>query len=225
MDSDWLFNMLITAPPLLLSLTIHEYAHARTALAFGDPTAKLMGRCTLNPLAHLDPMGTICLLFSNLIGWAKPVPVNSANLHPPRLGDIAVSLAGPASNLSMAIVCGLALKFLMPIVYGGSLANSNVADIIMQMLEVTLMANIGLFAFNLIPLFPLDGHHILREVLPRRMQPAFMNWQMRVGPLALMALIFLPRLISIVTHKPAFNPISILYRYALRMILSLLGMA
>jgi Zn-dependent protease len=225
MDSDWLFNLLITAPPLLLSLTIHEYAHARTALAFGDPTAKIMGRCTLNPLVHLDLLGTICLLFSHLIGWAKPVPVNPANLHPPRLGNIAVSLAGPASNLSLAIICGLVLKVMIPrMAHSDGLMNSNVVDIIFRMLEVTLLANIGLFAFNLIPLFPLDGHHILRETLPLNIQPSFMHWQVRFGPILLMAMVFLPRIVSNAVHKPVFDPIDILYNFTFRTVLSLLGM-
>ncbi|MCK4601484.1 MAG: site-2 protease family protein, partial [Phycisphaerae bacterium] len=79
-DANWLYMTVIMAPPLLLSLTVHEFAHARTALAFGDPTAKHMGRCSLNPLVHLDPFGTIVLLVTHFIGWAKPVPVNPANM-------------------------------------------------------------------------------------------------------------------------------------------------
>ena len=96
-QDDWFYRLILVAPPLLLSLTVHEFAHARTALAFGDPTAKAMGRVSLNPLVHLDPIGTIVLLVTRAFGWAKPVPINPANLHPRRLGDIAVSAAGPAS--------------------------------------------------------------------------------------------------------------------------------
>src|ERR1035437_8633090 len=114
-DSAWLADKLLTIPLLIFSLVVHECAHARTALAFGDPTAKNMGRITLNPLPHLDFMGTLCLIFSGFIGWAKPVPVNPYNLHPRRLGDIAVSFAGPASNLSLALIFGLILKGMVAI--------------------------------------------------------------------------------------------------------------
>ena len=102
---------------MLISLTLHELAHARTALAFGDPTAQMMGRISLNPLRHLDPIGSIALVLSMMagagIGWAKPVPVNPANLQPRRLGDIMVSLAGPMANLGLAVAAGLLLRLMV----------------------------------------------------------------------------------------------------------------
>ncbi|KKN23492.1 hypothetical protein LCGC14_0904490, partial [marine sediment metagenome] len=93
LDVSMLYGIGLLAVPVMLSLTLHEWGHARTALAFGDPTAASLGRTSLNPLRHLDLLGTICLLFGP-VGWAKPVPVDSTRLRPARIGDICVSLAG-----------------------------------------------------------------------------------------------------------------------------------
>jgi len=198
-------NFVLMLAPLLLSLTLHEYAHARTALAFGDPTAKLMGRCTLNPLVHLDLVGTLCLIFANF-GWAKPVPVNPNNLHPRRLGDIMVSLAGPLSNLGLAVVCGVGLRLMISF---NADMSSPVMDGLWTILIRTFGVNICLAVFNMIPLFPLDGHHVLREHLPEHMQAGFMYWQMRYGQFALMALIVLPQFI-----KLPIDPIGYLFSHA-----------
>ena len=188
------------APPLLLSLTVHEFAHARMALAFGDPTAKNMGRVSLNPLRHLDPMGTLVLLMTQFMGWAKPVPVNPANLHPRRLGDIMVSLAGPLSNLFLAVIAGVLLRIWLGMTHHGQ---SGLSESVVTLLLITTTANLALCIFNLIPLFPLDGHHILREILPVRTQANFMQWQLRFGSLVLMAIIFGPRLITMMTGQQA----------------------
>ena len=111
MTSQMLLGTVFIAVPVLLSLSVHEFAHARTALSFGDPTAKAMGRCTLNPLVHLHPIGTLMILFAGF-GFAKPVPVNVGNLHPRRLGSIAVSAAGPLSNLALAVMCAGGLRLM-----------------------------------------------------------------------------------------------------------------
>jgi len=198
----WLLEKIVLAPPLLFSLAIHEYAHGRTALAFGDPTAKLMGRVSLNPLRHLDPIGTIAL-FTVRFGWAKPVPVNPANLHPRRLGNILVSLAGPMSNLQLAVICGLILKAL--IVWNVALS-ADLPVSIVEILWLTMSINLVLCVFNLVPLYPLDGHHILGELLPPSKHMIYMQWQMQFGRLILMGLIFVPMLLN----RP--GPLSYLYR-------------
>jgi Zn-dependent protease len=197
LTSSWLLDLLVFLPPLLFSLVVHEYAHARTALAFGDHTAYYLGRVTLNPLAHLDPVGTILIVLVGF-GWAKPVPVNPLKLYPRKWGDIAVSLAGPLSNLLLAaLTAGL---FRLWWAVGPRLAPSLVAPLAHYLLYIATV-NVGLCVFNLIPLFPLDGHHVVREILPIDRQQSFMQWQLRFGVILLMVLIAGPRLLTTVTNR------------------------
>ena len=191
-DAQWLLYKLMLLPALLFSLVIHEYAHARTALAFGDRTAYHQGRLTLNPLAHLDPIGTLCIFLVNF-GWARPVPVNPLNLYPRKLGDIAVSLAGPFSNLGLAIAAALLTRLWWA--FGHRVASPDTVDAVARYVLVLASVNVMLFTFNLIPLFPLDGHHVVRELLPIDSQHGFMDWQIRFGRMLLMAMIFVPALL------------------------------
>jgi len=202
-------------PPLLLSLTLHEFAHARVALAFGDPTARNMGRVSLNPLVHLDPVGTIALLLVGF-GWARPVPVNPFNLHPRRLGDMMVSLAGPAMNLALAFAAGGVLRIL-------SATGASVSPVVWTMLETTMVINVILCVFNLIPLYPLDGHHIVRELLPWRTQDRFMRWQLQYGMYGLMILLVVPRMLRAYVNPNIPDPIGIVLRFAMRAMGAILG--
>jgi len=212
-------RILLTAPPLLLSLTIHEYSHARMALFFGDPTAKYNGRLTLNPLRHLDPIGTLMLLFSGVMGWAKPVPVNPFNLHPIRLGQVMVSLAGPLSNLSLAVLSGLGLRAWL----AWAPAHHAAYETVHVLLWYTAAANVGLCFFNLIPLFPLDGHHIARELLPVRRQQGFMQWQMRFGAFILIVLLIGPRLIETVTRRQMpYDPLGLVLSHVITPVLNVI---
>ncbi|MBN1555408.1 MAG: site-2 protease family protein [Phycisphaerae bacterium] len=197
-----LFVLLV--PVLLLSLTLHEFAHARIALAFGDPTALRAGRVSLNPLRHLDPIGTIMLLVAGF-GWAKPVPVNPYNLHPRRIGDIMVSLAGPLSNLSLAILAGCGLRVFIASPLMETLGERGI--LVIEALLIILSINVCLFTFNLLPLFPLDGHHILREMLPPEKQMGFMQWQMKYGMWTLLLLLAGPGLFSRFFHQPMPDPL------------------
>ena len=144
----------IVAVAILLALSLHEYFHAWTAYFLGDPTAKEQGRLTINPLAHLDPFGTI-LLFIVGIGWGKPVPFNPYNLRNQKYGPALVALAGPASNFMLAIVVGLLLRFVVI---------SNPA--LFFFFSFFVWINLILGVFNLMPIPPLDGHHILFAILP-----------------------------------------------------------
>jgi Zn-dependent protease len=152
------YIILFRIPNLLIALTLHEFCHAYMAYRCGDPTAKYLGRITLNPLAHLDPIGAICLLFAP-IGWAKPVPVNPYNFRHPSRDDILVSLAGPFANIAIAIVMGSILRLVINL-------HIPIPIILYRFLEIGILMNIGLALFNLIPIYPLDGHHVLREMLP-----------------------------------------------------------
>ncbi len=156
----------------LFSLSFHESAHAWMADKFGDPTGRYLGRVTLNPLAHIDLFGTIlfplvCMLTPGamMFGWAKPVPVNTMNMRDQRMGDIWVSLAGPLSNGILLVIFFLLAKFLFvsPIIdpsIFGSLYRP-----IKAMVETGLTLNVVLMIFNLIPIPPLDGSHVLRNLL------------------------------------------------------------
>jgi Zn-dependent protease len=169
---------------LLFSLSLHEASHAWMADRFGDYTARYLGRVSLNPIAHIDPIGTILFpllqFFTNLplIGWAKPVPINSAHLKNPSRDQIFISLAGPGSNLAAAILAFLllaALKFLSPQANGYLISmavnmhvphqQSFLAPVI-GILFFALIINLALALFNLIPIPPLDGHWILYGLLP-----------------------------------------------------------
>ncbi|MDI3298069.1 MAG: site-2 protease family protein [Bacillota bacterium] len=141
--------MLLAAPGLLLGLVLHELAHAWTADRLGDPTARYAGRLTLNPLAHLDPLGTILLLLFGF-GWARPTPVNPANLRSPRRDDVLVTAAGPLTNLVIAFAALVAYRALPSLGETGASALLTVAAI-----------NVYLAVFNLLPVPPLDGSHIL----------------------------------------------------------------
>lgn len=147
-------TMLLALPGLLLGLVLHEFAHGWTADRLGDPTARHAGRLTLNPLAHLDPIGTVLLLLFGF-GWARPTPVNPFNLRSPRRDDVLVTAAGPAANLLVAFAALLAYR-LLPGAWAeiGGTALSTVAAI-----------NVYLAVFNLIPVPPLDGSHILAGLI------------------------------------------------------------
>ena len=164
----------ISLPPLLLALTLHELAHGYVALRFGDETARWAGRLTLNPIKHMDPLGTFFILFGMItrapvIGWAKPVPVNPHNLHRPHTDMIWVALAGPAMNLALATLSALAMRwFPGPQWWADSPLALSIAIPLFRMLQASLLINVGLAIFNLIPIPPLDGSRVLSGLLPRR---------------------------------------------------------
>jgi len=159
-------ELVVVLPAVLFAITFHEVAHGWTADRLGDPTARLAGRLTLNPIAHLDPIGALMMVLVKF-GWAKPVPVNPMNLRHPLRDMIWVASAGPAANLILSAASLLLYR------WSGGLATPFVAEPLRELLKWSFIINLNLAAFNLIPIPPLDGSQILKGVLPRRHLPAF----------------------------------------------------
>lgn len=172
-------DMIFRIPALLLALTVHEYAHAKVANSLGDPTPRFYGRLTLNPLAHLDPLGLL-MLWLVRFGWAKPVPINPNYLRPRRTGLILVSLAGAGANILTAFVLLLLLK-LQVVLFNGGLA---------RIVELAMWYNIFLAVFNLLPIPPLDGSKVLAELLPRRTAYELSRYE-PYGPVVLIIFLYL----------------------------------
>lgn len=169
---------LIIFPGLLLSITIHEFAHAWTADKLGDPTPRHQGRVTLNPLAHLDPLGTLAMLLTRF-GWGKPVEFDPYNLKNPVRDTALIALAGPVSNLLVALLLAVVARSgILPLEWVG-----------LGIIQV-LFINVALAIFNLIPVYPLDGSKILVALLPRRSAYEYDEIMHKYGLFILLLLIF-----------------------------------
>lgn len=193
MGGSWLVERLIVHIPIVLSLTVHEWAHARAAFALGDTTAQSLGRMTLDPLAHIDPVGTLILpLLGVPFGWAKRVPVNPMRFHARFDGRWAMMLvagAGPLSNLLIALSGFLILGIGVP---SGVIAPGGMVQ---EVVRQAASLNVGLAVLNLLPIPPLDGSRVLEGLVPERLRPA---WD-RLGvaaPMVLAALLLLPLLLG-----------------------------
>ncbi len=165
-------DFLLITSVLLFSVVVHEVAHAWQALREGDPTARDMGRITLNPFPHLDlvgsfivPLALYLLPGDFLFGWAKPVPVNPRNYRNYRIGDIRVSLAGIVANLALVVLCVLALGMLSRVA-GDPVISGQIGSSISKILTYGLLINLILAYFNLLPIPPLDGSHVVYHLLP-----------------------------------------------------------
>ncbi|MGN0962053.1 MAG: site-2 protease family protein [Clostridia bacterium] len=189
----WVFQKLALIPAILIALTFHELSHGFVAYRLGDTTAKSQGRLSLNPLRHLDPIGTLCLLFVGF-GWAKPVPVNPYALHKkPHSGMAWVAAAGPASNLCMALFGGIFLLIYLKIVgYGWLFETGFTLELYLGLFFMYFIRiNIVLMVFNLIPVPPLDGSRIVSAFLPSGARLRY-NMIERYGTLIMMLLCVVP---------------------------------
>ncbi len=196
-------QIVLFAPPILLALTFHECAHGYIALRLGDPTAQAAGRLTLNPLKHLDPIGTIAIFIIHF-GWAKPVPVNPVYFRNPRQDMLWVALAGPVTNLALAILSAVLLKLLFAFVSVVSLNELLFAIIypLKQMLIISVKINMVLCIFNFLPIPPLDGSRILMGLLPPDLARSYASIE-KYGFIILLILVFsglLSKLIFPVIH-------------------------
>ena len=204
----------VLAVMLLIAFPIHEFSHALAAYRLGDGTAKLLGRLSLDPRAHFDPAGGTLLIITMLLpgsfafGWAKPTPVNPFNLRGGRQGDALVALAGPLSNLVLAAAAAIPLRTIN--------ATGVEAPIIALILELFIQINIALMVFNLIPLPPLDGSHVLLALLDPQTSWRLKAVLQQYGSFLLLGLIFLPSLVGIT------SPLYILFDVVARPIYRLL---
>lgn len=176
--------LLLSLPALLIALTVHEFAHGWVADKMGDPTARYSGRLSLNPMAHFDLFGTVCLLFFHF-GWAKPVPINPRNFRNAKWGTVAVSLAGPGANFIVALIFAFVMKAMESFVPVNTLT-----QFLYTVVYLTVQLNVGLMVFNLIPIPPLDGSKVLMEFLPYKYKFKMYAFE-RYFSIILMALVFL----------------------------------
>ena len=167
---DNIIGVLLTLPGVLLAMTVHEFSHAKMADYFGDTTARRQGRLTLNPLAHIDPVGIFLLIFAH-IGWGKPVEVNYNNLTTNKSRsycEAMISLAGPLSNFILAII--LTFVYYALGIFCAGFVSTSVGFILFTIIGYAITVNIGLGVFNLIPLPPLDGEKIFRNIMPYKVK-------------------------------------------------------
>jgi len=214
--NDIIQTLLLYALPVVFAITLHEAAHGYVARLFGDPTATQLGRVILNPIKHIDPVGTIAvpigiLLMSKLVGgpfllfgWAKPVPVDFGRLRRPKRDMLWVALAGPAANLFMAILWGISLRLLFESGDRGSFW--------FQMAQVGIQINLTLMALNLLPILPLDGGRVLFSLLPNQLA-----WQFgRIEPFGLWIVI---ALLATGTLGTLITPLMSLGEWVVRLVL------
>jgi len=189
-------------PVVLISLTIHEYSHGYIAHLFGDDTAKLRGRLSLNPLRHLDPIGVLFFYFVGF-GWAKPVPVNWRNFRNPRKDMMLVAAAGPLSNLALAIVCGFFLRVISP--------PHNL--MLFAFFCFAVYINVALAIFNMIPVFPLDGSSILKGLVPANVAAKLTDLD-RFGAVILIGIFLMDRFANTgIFSRVLFLPISFVVEF------------
>lgn len=193
-SDDWLVERIMFLIPLILSLSVHEWAHAWAASCLGDDTARLQGRLTLNPLAHIDPVGTVLLpLLGVPFGWAKPVPIEPTRFRRTvtmRMGVLLTAVAGPVSNLLIAVGCAVAQALLLHY----RKTSPHELQGVLSLLEMLVFMNLALALFNMIPVPPLDGSRVVDGLLPDRLRPAWDGFS-HFSYVALLVLILAPQVL------------------------------
>jgi len=178
-----LTNIVYFAFALLIAITVHEAAHAWMAYKLGDHTAKYEGRVTLNPLAHLDPIGTLMIFIAHF-GWGKPVPYNPYHLKHPKRDSALIAIAGPIANFITALIFSIPLQYINFEILG------KIGIFLGGIVSATVLLNVGLFVFNLLPIAPLDGSKLIGAFIPDRYHAEYQEY-LRIGPFILIGLILL----------------------------------
>ena len=204
--NDTIYQALTLIVPLVIAIVFHEVAHGYVAKLLGDPTASERGRLTLNPLKHVDPIGTIifpgllALTSMPVFGWAKPVPVIAQRMRNPRLGMMLSAAAGPGMNLLMALVSAV-LMGMMVLVYPSDQAPSAVVTFLFSSLRTFISLNVFIALFNMLPIPPFDGSHIVEGLLPRGLAQAYGQVRRHGMLLVILLIVILPQLV------PGFDPV------------------
>ncbi len=187
----WLISFLLTLPIALIALSVHETAHGYVAYRLGDPTARNLGRLTLNPVKHLDPIGFLCMILGGF-GWAKPVPVNARYFKNPRRGMAITGIAGPISNILLASFFALIYEILFALLKDVRFTSElafNIALISLQFFSLAAYLNVALAIFNMIPIPPFDGSRLLYAFLPPKAYFSVMKYE-RYIMIALLIMLF-----------------------------------
>lgn len=197
-----LLSLLFSIPALLIAITVHEAAHAWMASRLGDHTARDEGRVSLNPFAHLDPFGTLMILFAGF-GWGKPVPYDPRYLKHPKRDEVAIALAGPGANLLTALILAVPYKIfiMMPIV-----TQSTLGSIGIDLIKTTIILNIVLLVFNLIPIPPLDGSKLLHPFLSAKNEHLYHKLAF-YGPILLFGVIAFEHVFGIPIFSAILSPL------------------
>lgn len=194
---DALISLLLSLPVIIIALCVHETAHGYVAYKMGDPTARNLGRLTLNPIKHLDPLGTLAMLVFGF-GWAKPVPINARNFNNPRVGMAITGIAGPISNLILGLISCVFysmsnVAYLVLLAKGASESVTTVIYVLTLLFLVGASLNFGLMAFNLIPVPPFDGSRFFYLLLPQKLYFKVMQYEQYIMIAVLLLFLALSR--------------------------------
>lgn len=208
-----LIQFIYTLPALLLSLSVHEYAHAWMAYKLGDISQKIRGRLTMDPTKHIDPFGFICIALLG-VGWGRPVMVDDRNFKDRAKGTMLTSLAGPVANILLALLLTLVLKVLIIVGAVDLVATSKVVEILVSMLLLTIQFNVIFGIFNMIPLPPLDGSKVLFYFLPSKLKPIM--YTLERYSFIIIVVLFMTDLSSVII-QPAYNLVLNLIMFILKL--------
>jgi Zn-dependent protease len=216
MDLAWVIQFVLWVMAVLLSLTVHEFAHAKYADWAGDPTPRAQGRVTLNPLAHLDPLGTLLILITAYsgygFGWGRPVQVNPGYFRNPRRDWVLCAFWGPLSNILLAVLFAGIVRWMVATKVG-------LGTVYQEFALIMVLTNLGLALFNLLPLHPLDGSRVLSGILPDAFDRRYWSFQVTYGPILFLIMVLFVPIVTNGAVRPVWLVLGPVYKFALDLLL------